>query len=93
MQLLSILMAFVFLEQTMDQCNGSIGELVITSNETKGCFIFFIHTYDHKILYVTYKNEGVHTKIETFKKLPFNLVHLTLKRVFLHLHSISPNLD
>ena len=83
----------------MDQCNGSIGELVITSNETKGCFIFFIHKYEcitYYIiynLYVTYKNEGVQTKIETFQKLPFNLVHLTLKRVFLHLHSISPNLD
>ena len=73
----------------MDQCNGSIGELVITSNETKGCFICFVLKYDRKI----YKNEGVQTKIETFQKLPFNLVHLTLKRVFLHLHSISPNLD
>ena len=49
MQLLLILMVFVFLEQTMDQCNGSIGELVITFNETKGCFKYSVEKYRREI--------------------------------------------
>ena len=70
----------------MDQCNGSIGELVITFNETKGCFKCF------RNITVPDKFKAF-ANIETFQKLPFNLVHLTLKRVFLHLLSISPNQD